>query len=78
MSEFGVGRQVREDPVGAALRAATAAIIGLRSVDRRAARRLSASFDQIAHQHTSGLLDDTETIRALARLASDAGREQRV
>ncbi len=76
MSDFGVGQQVREDPVGAALRAATAAIIALRTVNRRAARRLSATFDQIAHQHTSGLLDDAETIHALARIASDAGRER--
>ncbi len=76
MSEFGVGQQVREDPVGAALRAATTAIIALRTVNRRAARRLSTTFDQIAHQHTSGLLDDAETIHALARIASDAGREQ--
>lgn len=72
VTEFGVAHQVDHDPVGAALRAASTAIIALRTVNHRAARRLSAAYDEIAHQHTSGTLSDADTIRALARLAADA------
>lgn len=76
VTEFGVAHQVDHDPVGAALRAASTAIIALRTVNYRAARRLSADYDEIAHQHTSGILSEANTIHALARLAADASTEQ--
>ncbi len=75
-TEFGEAQPIDQDPVSAALRAASSAIMALRTTNHRAARRLSRAFDEIARQHTSGSLDDADTIHALARLAADAGRSE--
>lgn len=74
VTEIGTAQGIDQDPVGAALRAATAAIIALRTVDHRAARHLSATYDEIAHQHTGGIISDADTIHALARLTAEAGQ----
>lgn len=75
-TEFSEAQPIDQDRVGAALRAATSTIMALRTTNHRAARRLSRSFDEIAQQHTSGTLNDSDTIHALARLAADAGRSE--
>lgn len=76
MSEFGAAQPVTQEPVDAALTAANTAILSLRQNDPSAAKQLLSQYEQIAHQHTHGLLNELDTIHALARLSDSVGRRR--
>ena len=76
MSDFGTAQQIDTDPIGAALTATQQALFSLRIVNHRQARRLTTEYEQIANQHTTGLLTKADTIHALAGLVARAGQQQ--
>jgi hypothetical protein len=72
MSDFGTAQRIDTDPVGAALTATHRALFDLRATDRREARRLTDRLEQIAAQHSAGILSEADTVHALAALVDRA------